>query len=29
MRDLHSAVARNRAAAQPDVKQTFNKGVYP
>jgi len=29
MRDLHSAVARNPAAAQFDVKQMFNKGVHP
>ena len=28
MRGLHSVAARNRAAAQPNVKQTFNKGVY-
>ena len=29
MRGLHPSLARNRAAAQPDVKQMFNKGAYP
>ncbi len=29
MRGLHPSLARKRAAAQLDVKQMFNKGVYP